>query len=374
MATLSPFSKNNTVHVDPFCECAGVGSELESFYNFTRPNYFDRSIETNTILPPSLVFERHNLYSSEYQVKDDAQTILALYDGNKQNNATVHEAFPRNLLQKTLPGDGPTPAIVAPVTAVAEGQTAPAAQRRQSRRLRGLGPEQVGGNAGVFGAPNLDRRLVNPGETEDDKVLRKAMYTRVGEACNFMWRSDVPLAFRNGMDNKKLNSLFLHMKDFLFHDAMQHLEEPRGWERGHRPQSKTKQHGQFDDVVIRLKKQTIVLQRMLLQNFNPPALKYTVEGIAKIQSRSEGVLVRTLHRLINDDVMMHFFIVPDVQRDPATFIEGSETITTQRFAERFLHLSQRTYWTGVMLRYARNNLEDNISKLRSQLQAWVQND
>jgi hypothetical protein len=70
--------------------------------------------------------------------------------------------------------------------------------------------------------------------------------------------------------------------------------------------------------------------------------------------------------------MVRFFITPGAIENPASLIPGSATITVQNFAEKFLHLSQRTYWTLEMLQYASDHLETYIAQVKEQLEMWLQ--
>ena len=371
---LNPFPKRRTVYVDPYCQGAGVNLGADDVFPYTRQASMSNLVENQLNVDGDETFYMNDMLDADYRLRGGLGQAVLVYIGPK---TSVVNADPRPRLQSTLtlpvgggqPPGGPARPPHPPAGPSSDG---------------GAGAEPPGGSGAEppppppqpqpppgqtqFAAPHLNTRLVNPSEGANNEQLRKQIYRRVKEGCETLWADRVADDSTAVLTRANLNSLFQHMKDFLFDNLKYRLRTPRRWAESHQSRQANGAHGQFDDIFINNNSARVTLQRMLLANFNAPSSDYPYQHPRAAQFI--GVLIRTLHRLINDDVMVHFFILPNMQRDPASFIGGSTSITVQRFAEKFLHLSQRPWWSIETLRYAENNLTENMEKLKAQLTKW----
>ena len=86
-------------------------------------------------------------------------------------------------------------------------------------------------------------------------------------------------------------------------------------------------------------------------------------------NRVISVVVRTLHRMVNDRVLRR--ALGDAPADPDGAFQARDDdvqpITKRVAAERFIHLSQRANWSENTLNYALEHLDEDVKLLKAKL-------
>lgn len=157
------------------------------------------------------------------------------------------------------------------------------------------------------------------------------------------------------------------MKAFLFTRP-----PPAGWETITAPRAGAA--GQFDDLVV------FGVDRPVgrMNHMNKPADEYgqpKERGVERPVNETDfqRVLKRTLNRLVNERVQ-RAFVVPDAHLTPGR-LDGpchpDVQVTRRDAITKFLHLSQRPFWSDAMVAFANEQLEGEALKIRLQLRSWV---
>jgi hypothetical protein len=214
-----------------------------------------------------------------------------------------------------------------------------------------------------------------------DKNTRKQLCEKVFEAAEDIWGSlsSAQILKVNPRPTKKnphqaldnVNALFDFLKDFAFNPKAG-VPPPAGWAVGMsaRP-SNNGDFGRFDDIRVRPTSGTQqTIDRMQGGYFSKPQQTY-VDGGKEKERMFLGVLTRTLNRLLNDEVMRKFLIVPNSKRKLDDAIVPGAAVSVQDTGERFLHLSQRAHWSPEMLAFAANLLDVNKQALENKFREWV---
>jgi hypothetical protein len=237
---------------------------------------------------------------------------------------------------------------------------------------------------------NLRKRVPRHEEPGTHADRRKTLQDAVVQASEAAFGAVVNAPTRRvlfeGVDQPEalanLNSLFRHMKAFLFVESGDPALAPEpGWEQVTAPRPGAAGPGQFDDLLVqRADGVTTPVSRM--GHLNAPSAAYAQparrEGRASVERAIragdfEGVLARTLHRLINERVQ-RAFVVPDAATramDGDDFCQQDVMVTREEAVTRFLPLSQRPFWSDAMLDFANQHVPVAAAKLRAQLRRWL---
>ena len=81
-----------------------------------------------------------------------------------------------------------------------------------------------------------------------------------------------------------------------------------------------------------------------------------------------SILIRTLHRLVNERVQRQF-VLPDYEGNKSydAILQPNCGVTREEAAKKFLHLSQRAFWRTSVLLFALANLEEDRLQLLAQV-------
>jgi hypothetical protein len=218
---------------------------------------------------------------------------------------------------------------------------------------------------------DLDVRHENSSESSSHAEARKLLSERVKAYAEKAY-SELSDPVRRRLENERtslanLNSLFRHMKAFLFTRP-----PPAGWETITAPRAGAA--GQFDDLVV------FGVDRPVgrMNHMNKPADEYgqpKERGVERPVNETDfqRVLKRTLNRLVNERVQ-RAFVVPDAHLTPGR-LDGpchpDVQVTRRDAITKFLHLSQRPFWSDAMVAFANEQLEGEALKIRLQLRSWV---
>jgi hypothetical protein len=237
---------------------------------------------------------------------------------------------------------------------------------------------------------NLRRRVPRHDEPGTHADRRKALQDAVVGASEAAFGAVVNAPARRalfeGVDQPEalanLNSLFRHMKAFLFVESGDPALAPEpGWEQVTAPRAGASGPGQFDDLLV-TSADGVTTPVGRMDHLNAPSETYAQparrKGRASVEQAIragdfEGVLARTLHRLVNERVQ-RAFVVPDAATraaDGDDFCQQDVLVTREEAVTRFLPLSQRPFWSDAMLDFANQHVPVAAAKLRAQLKRWL---
>jgi hypothetical protein len=237
------------------------------------------------------------------------------------------------------------------------------------------------------GPANLTRRVAStplaaPGQRELRKKLALAVKQR-SEALVLFFEdnenADDPSETQfEQIQRHGTQQLFRYLQDFAFasDDDEEEDEDEEAEGSGEGTPRRVKRPANWNDRVadnsrfgrLRLRQGTgtqVNVNRMARDNLNKPQ---DYDSIVEKDYHVLSVFVRTLHRLVNERVQRAFALPDyDVSRPLTGVLQPNCNVTRGEAARRFLHLSQRAFWTQV--RTVQQNLPNWPSSLPAPLLA-----
>lgn len=217
------------------------------------------------------------------------------------------------------------------------------------------------------GPVGLARRQKNPDEQHAD--LRMKLFQAVRDEASTIWEE----ADRDALglqdtpyDTHSVNNLFNMLKQFSFADDPACLKKPAGWAEEAQGQ------GRFASILLKLQPGAAArtpVGRMDTAFLNRPALRYDPQDRDLDDRDVLSILIRTLNRLVNESVQRRFVLPKTSVGALDEPVHPSNTgVTRGDAARRFLHLSQRAFWSKDMFDYALAIYKVEAKKLRAKLE------
>ena len=285
--------------------------------------------------------------------RDWGRVVVLGPDGADEDNALYQRRDRRRRVEQEVrtPSPSPSPPRTPPRTRSptrSPPRSRSPSPRRSPRRRRGR--VAVGAAPFADGGPaNLTVREENPEEGPNKRHQRLLLFNRVVDAVANLY-AQFPQQRRRRLEQlQNINGLFLFLKTFTFNAGVPALVEPPNW------RDEVSNDTRFGPLLMH---QPRPVNRMRPATINEPRV-YAVRQGEDLRRTGEGkvkqVLARTLNRLINERIQ-RTFVLPDAADNAAPMNAPlhprNRGVTRRAAAERFLHLSQRSFWKLNMLNAA----------------------